>query len=262
MAFAGNIERSFEFSQVLLGGVIFVAQSADQLPSGSSPHLYVKTSDKKLHFVDVDGTDVIFESSASGQILTLPTIKDGLLASGSVSNDFSASTGTFKTSSGANQLSGDVTIAAGKNLSTAAGAGVIDLSLATGAMKTPTSASSLFTFNQKQAASATANAIADPGGANAAIPVTASGTVALTIASAGAETNTLAIPTFIGQRLTIVADTVGTGTRAITAASAVNGAGNTVMTFNAVRDQIDLIGITVAGTRAWAILLNISVTLS
>lgn len=38
-----------------------------------------------------------------------PTIKTGLLASGSASNDFSASTGTFKTSSGANTLSGAAT---------------------------------------------------------------------------------------------------------------------------------------------------------
>ncbi len=41
------------------------------------------------------------------------------------------------------------------------------------------------------------------------------GDASTTIASAGAETNTLAIPTFRGQWLDINADTVGTGTRAI-----------------------------------------------
>lgn len=55
--------------------------------------------------------------------LTTPTIATGLTASGSASNDFSASTGTFKTSSGANQLSGAVTItdATTPSLTTAAG---------------------------------------------------------------------------------------------------------------------------------------------
>ncbi len=52
-----------------------------------------------------------------------PVISTGLTASGSASNDFSASTGTFKTSSGANTLSGAVTIndATTPSLTTASG---------------------------------------------------------------------------------------------------------------------------------------------
>jgi len=52
----------------------------------------------------------------TNKTLTSPVIGTGLTASGSAANDFSGSTGTFETSSGANTLSGDVTIAAGKDL--------------------------------------------------------------------------------------------------------------------------------------------------
>ncbi len=106
----------------------------------------------------------------------------------------------------------------------------------------------------------TTNVIPDPG-TGVAIPVTASGTIELTI-GAGAETNTLAAPTFQGQVLVINADTVGAGTRAITCATTVNIAGNTVMTFNAVRDAVVLRAITVGGAPRWMIEANLSVTLS
>jgi hypothetical protein len=55
------------------------------------------------------GTDPLLTSTS--QTYTTPVIAGGLTASGSGSNDFSASTGTFKTSSGANTLSGAVSIA-------------------------------------------------------------------------------------------------------------------------------------------------------
>lgn len=103
--------------------------------------------------------------------------------------------------------------------------------------------------------------ITDPG-TGTAIPVISTGIVPLVVGSAGAETNTLAIPSFIGQRLTIVADTVGTGTRAITSSQTINIAGNTVMTFSAARQLVELAAITVAGSLRWAILTNISVSLS
>lgn len=50
-------------------------------------------------------------SSTTSWNLTTPVITGGLTASGSGSNDFSGSTGTFKTSTGANTLSGSVTVA-------------------------------------------------------------------------------------------------------------------------------------------------------
>jgi len=103
--------------------------------------------------------------------------------------------------------------------------------------------------------------LADPG-TGAAIPVTKSAHVALTIGSAGAETNTLAIPTFIGQRMIVIADVVGTGTRAITAAAKVNQATNTVLTFAAAGDVCSLEAVQEAGTLRWQIGLNDGVALS
>lgn len=79
----------------------------------------------------------------SGKTVVAQVVKTGLTASGSASNDFSASTGTFKTSSGANTLSGDVSIAAGKDVTFLAGDGALDASLGTGITKTTSGANTL-----------------------------------------------------------------------------------------------------------------------
>lgn len=102
--------------------------------------------------------------------------------------------------------------------------------------------------------------VADPGTA-AAIPVTKSASISLTI-GAGAETNTLAIPTFVGQTLNIVAGVIGAGSRAITSAQAINQTGNTVMTFGQLRDFIALRAVTVAGVLKWTVTSNDGVALS
>lgn len=103
--------------------------------------------------------------------------------------------------------------------------------------------------------------IADPG-TGAAIPVDFSGTINLTI-GAGAETNTLAIPTTVGQTLIINAATVGGGTRAITCAQDVtNVAGENVMTFNAARDFIWLQSVLLGSALRWQVVSNQSVVLS
>lgn len=72
-----------------------------------------------------------------------PVIAAGLTASGAVANNFSGSTGTFLTSSGANTLSGTTTVAANKNLLCAAGTTALDFSLGTGIFATPTGAGTL-----------------------------------------------------------------------------------------------------------------------
>jgi len=95
----------------------------------------------------------------------------------------------------------------------------------------------------------------------AAVPVTHSATIALTIA-AGVETNTLAAPAWRGQVIDIYADTVGGGSRAITSAVPVNQAGNTIMTFAAVADYVRLVGIYVSGALRWAVAANDGVALS
>lgn len=100
--------------------------------------------------------------------------------------------------------------------------------------------------------------IADPGAAGA-IPVTKSGSVMLT--SAGVETRTLAIPTFKGQRLSIVCDTF-VGALTLTVAAPVNQLGNNTLTFGAVRDGCVLLAITVGGALKWQIISNDGVALS
>lgn len=103
--------------------------------------------------------------------------------------------------------------------------------------------------------------LADPGHGQA-IPVTRSAQVDMTIGSSGAETNTLAIPTFAGQSLVLNAATVGTGTRVVTSAQAINQAGNTIMTFAAARDFIMLVAIKVGSALRWSVAANDGVALS
>lgn len=102
--------------------------------------------------------------------------------------------------------------------------------------------------------------IADPG-TGEAIPVTDSGNIA--IVAAAAETNTLAIPSFLGQELMLNCDTVNLGgTRVVTAASVINIANNNTMTFGAAEDWILLRAISIAGVLAWRVIANEGVALS
>lgn len=103
------------------------------------------------------------------------------------------------------------------------------------------------------------NVIADPG-TGVAIPVTKSGSLAIT--TAAAETNTLADPTFRGQRLALQMNVRAVGDRVVTAASRINQAGNTVMTFGAAGDFIALEAITVGGALKWQVVSNDGVALS
>lgn len=122
-----------------------------------------------------------------------------------------------------------------------------------------TNSAELVTFGVPVAYAATAQLIADPGNAGA-IPVTRDGTCSLT--SAGAETRTLAIPTYNGQRLALV-DDVHVGNIVVTCAQAINQAGNTIMTFGAVNDFIELVGVTCAGgALRWRVAANDGVALS
>lgn len=97
-------------------------------------------------------------------------------------------------------------------------------------------------------------AITDPG-TGAAIPVTGSGTVAITTGGSS-ETNTVAIPTFLGQRLVLTLDVDGGGDRVITFASAINVAGNTIATFGTARQTLVVEAIQIAGALAWEVTAN------
>ena len=94
--------------------------------------------------------------------------------------------------------------------------------------------------------------IADPGNAGA-IPVTRSGYCLLT--SAGAETRTLAIPTFLDQELLLSCDTF-VGNIAITVASAFDTAGNTIITMGNAKDACVLRAASVGAVLAWSIVAN------
>jgi hypothetical protein len=103
--------------------------------------------------------------------------------------------------------------------------------------------------------SADTNVIADPG-TGVALPVGSSGSIALTVVAAG-ETNTLPLATQAGIRLNISCAALGGGdTRAITAAGAINAAGNTIMTFNAVTDTVSVQSMNVSGAFLWRVVFN------
>lgn len=93
-----------------------------------------------------------------------------------------------------------------------------------------------------------------------AIPVTHSGLFPIT--QNGAETNTLAIPTFLGQELTIFVDTDTSGARVITASQRINQAGNTVITLSDVGDCVVLRAITIGGALRWQVIHNDGAVLS
>jgi hypothetical protein len=99
---------------------------------------------------------------------------------------------------------------------------------------------------------------ADPGTGNAVVVDRWNAQIPLTIAAGVAETNTLATPIRPGQKLTLVAASVGSGgSRAVTAASAVNQTENTVMTFGAERQIVAMESIPVgSGDYRWQIIVN------
>ena len=101
-------------------------------------------------------------------------------------------------------------------------------------------------------------AITDPGDAGA-IPVTRSGVCPIT--TAGAETRTLAIPSFVGQRLTIPMDVDG-GDAVITVAAAFNQTGNNTITLNDAGDTVELVGVQVGGALVWRVVVNDGATLA
>lgn len=97
-------------------------------------------------------------------------------------------------------------------------------------------------------------------GTGQAIPVTRSFSMAIT--QNGAETNTLAIPTFRGQIAEFWVDTDTSGARVITAAARINQANNTIITLTEVGDYIRLKAITIAGALRWQVVANDGAALS
>jgi len=102
------------------------------------------------------------------------------------------------------------------------------------------------------------NAIADPSDAGA-IPVTASGYVP--VVTAGAETRTLAAPSFVGQELLLYMKTDG-GDAVITCATGVNQTGNNTITMNDAGDVIRLAAIESGANLRWRVVVNDGCTLA
>jgi predicted RecA/RadA family phage recombinase len=91
--------------------------------------------------------------------------------------------------------------------------------------------------------------IADPG-ASGAIPVTNSGHVELV--TAGAETRTIAAPTFLGQELLISFKTK-VGNCVITVTTTVNVTGNNTITFSAVQQAVRLQAVATGSNIRWSV---------
>lgn len=104
--------------------------------------------------------------------------------------------------------------------------------------------------------------LSDPGD-GAKIAVSQWCHIALTTGASG-ETNTLEDPTKAGQRIALTLLTDGGGDRVITADSAINQTGNTIMTFGAAADSIILESFMVgaSGTYKWRVIYNDGVALS
>lgn len=155
----------------------------------------------------------------TGVTLTTPAIVTGLTASGSASNDFSASTGTFKTSSGANQLTGAVTIADATtpSLTTAAGktnSGFIQVNGKTsGALKfLPVDASAQTVTVSLAAQTVGAATLTIPDQAGVASSVSSCSTATLTAGATPAFTPKSNISTYLltpGEAETIAGTTTG-----------------------------------------------------
>ncbi|MBN2397097.1 MAG: hypothetical protein JXI32_01850 [Deltaproteobacteria bacterium] len=101
-------------------------------------------------------------------------------------------------------------------------------------------------------------AVADPGDAGA-IPVTRSGSVAIT--TVDAETRTLAVPGVAGITLALSLDVDG-GDCVVTVAAAINQAGNNTITLDDAGDTIVLTAVQVAAGLVWRVLVNDGCSLS
>jgi hypothetical protein len=102
-------------------------------------------------------------------------------------------------------------------------------------------------------------AITDPGDGGA-IPVTKSGTVAITTTGVD-DTRTLAIPALAGIELGISLD-VDAGDAVITAAAAINQTGNNTITMGDAGDFIMLKAVHKAGALVWRVVVNDGCALS
>lgn len=154
---------------------------------------------------------------------------------------------------------GDLTVNAGAKNGSGTN-GVLGLGLANTSQVSIGNSSANIKFNGPTRAETNARLIADPGNAGA-ISVLNDGVCALTTGGS-AQTRTVAIPSFVGQRLTLCLDTDGGGDVAVTFASDIDQSGNNVWTAGDAGDTLELVGATIGGTRAWRMVTNLGGALS
>ena len=133
-----------------------------------------------------------------------------------------------------------------------AGAGVTTATEAVGSVYLRSNGPNAERIGTTWAPSANMAVIADPGDVGA-VSVVNSGECAIT--TAGAETRTVAIPTFAGQLLALTLDVDG-GECTATVAAAINQTGNNTLIAADAGDHILLQGVTVAGVLVWRLVAN------
>jgi len=101
-------------------------------------------------------------------------------------------------------------------------------------------------------------AITDPGDAGA-IPITVAGYCPLV--TAGAETRTMAAPTYIGQRILLYMKTDG-GNCVVTCATTVNETGNNTITFANTGEAFEAVAVEEGSNLRWRATLTDGATLS
>jgi hypothetical protein len=102
--------------------------------------------------------------------------------------------------------------------------------------------------------------IKDPGASGDIICGTRSVTY-ISLVTAAAEARTLKDPSYAGQTLTLCLKT-DSGDCTVTADSAINQAGKTIMTFGDAGDTVALVGVENGSGKEWRVTANDTVTLS
>lgn len=232
---------------VVVGGKTFTVNNTLTLSGTDSTTMTFPTTSATLARTDAANTFTGVQTMTSAVLttpaITTPSIATGLSASGSASNDFSASTGTFKTSSGANQLSGAVTItdATTPSITTAAGktnTGFVQINGKTsGALKIIAADSAAQTVTISLAAQTT-------GAATLTIPDMANtaGTMVITNVTQTLTNKTLTSPTLTTPSLGVATATSINGNTFTTGTYTLTGQAGKTLTFNG--------SITLTGTDA------------
>lgn len=164
-------------NSIVVAGAASAATVVLSQRSGAVDLRYDSTSDLWHAMVSPPG---------SGVTLTAPVIAGGLTASGSASNTFAGSTGTFLTSTGLNTIGGDLLMAAGKIIGTGtpqalSGAGAVNVTTFATLFTSTGGGQALTLANGTQAGQIKFVVHVVDGGSGVITPTTATGFTTLTL---------------------------------------------------------------------------------